>query len=654
MFRPPPFRLALPTLTALLLTALACAPPATETPAEPEGTREVKQYTIQEFLGTTSYFGTSFSPDKTKILVSSDESGVYNAYAMPVDGSEAIRLTDSEDAVLVRGYFPNDERFLFESDQGGNELDHVYVRELDGTTTDLTPGDKLKGSFSGWAQDDQSFFVSTNERDPKYFDLYEYNAEDYSRELIFENNEGYSVGGVSPDKRYVALSKTHTRLNSDLYLYDRENAKLEHLSPHEGEINFSPADFSPDGKSLYIMTDENSDFLYLVRHDLETGERETVEKPNWDVNFAYFSKNGKYFIVGINNDARTQLKIYQADTMTPVDLPELEGAEITSLGISRDESLMAFYASSSRTPRDLFVQSLGGGEEPKQLTRSLNPKIDPEDLVDGEVARFASFDGTEIPGILYKPHQASSESKVPAMVWVHGGPGGQSRIGYNGLLQYLVNHGYALFAINNRGSSGYGRAFESMDNRAHGEGDLDDCVASKTMLAETGWVDGERVGILGGSYGGYMTLAALAFRPDEFDVGVDIVGVSNWVRTLNSIPPWWESFRLSLENEMGDFDDEDYLKSISPLFHADKIRRPLLVLQGANDPRVLKVESDEIVEAVKANGVPVEYIVFEDEGHGFVKKENQEKAYKAILDFLDRYLKEEGDAPEVATPDAVG
>jgi dipeptidyl aminopeptidase/acylaminoacyl peptidase len=179
-----------------------------------------------------------------------------------------------------------------------------------------------------------------------------------------------------------------------------------------------------------------------------------------------------------------------------------------------------------------------------------------------------------------------------------------------------------------------------MDDRRHGEGDLDDCVEAKKYLAATGRVDPNRIGIIGGSYGGYMVLAALAFRPEAFAVGIDIFGVANWLRTLKSTPPWWTSFRAALFAELGDpFKEEVRLRRISPLFHADKIRRPLLVLQGANDPRVLKVESDEMVAAVRKNNVPVEYIVFDDEGHGFVKKQNEVKGNGAILEFLNRHLK---------------
>jgi dipeptidyl aminopeptidase/acylaminoacyl peptidase len=202
-----------------------------------------------------------------------------------------------------------------------------------------------------------------------------------------------------------------------------------------------------------------------------------------------------------------------------------------------------------------------------------------------------------------------------------------------------VNHGYAILAANNRGSSGYGKRFFHLDDRRHGEVDLDDIVYGKRYLANLDWVDAERIGVIGGSYGGYLTVAALAFRPDEFEVGVDIFGVTNWVRTLESIPAWWESGRRSLYAELGDpAEDGERLRRISPLFHAENIHKPLLVIQGSNDPRVLKVESDEIVGTARANEVPVEYLVFPDEGHGFSGKENRISASQAILSFLQRHL----------------
>lgn len=605
--------------------------------------REVKTYTIEQFLGNTSVFGARFSPDGKRLLVSSDETGIFNAYAIPVDGSPHEQLTDSEESVFVVSYFPNDERFLYSSDQGGNELHHLYVRELDGTVRDLTPGDNLTSSFLDWSADKKTFFVATNERDPKYFDVYEYSAEDYEREMIYQNDVGLQPALVSPDRRFIAMVKTNTTSDSDIVLHDRKTGETKNLTSSDSIAANGPDAFSPDGKFLYYTSNEDAEFASLRKMDLASGESEVLLAPEWDVLYAALSDSGKYMVVGINKDARTELRLFETDGMKPVALPEMPDAEISSVRISPDEKQMAFYASSSRVPRDLFVTEIHGGE-PRQLTSTLNPAIDPQDLVDAEVVRFNSYDGLEIPGVLYTPHNASADSKVPALVWVHGGPGGQSRVGYSSLIQYLVNHGYVVYAINNRGSSGYGKTFFGLDDRKHGEADLGDVVASKQMLIDLGYVDPERVGIIGGSYGGYMVLAALAFEPGVFDVGVDIFGVSNWLRTLESIPPWWESFRQALYDEMGDpATDRERLHRISPLFHAENIQDPLLVLQGANDPRVLKVESDEIVEAVKANGVPVEYVVFEDEGHGFRKKENQQRGWTAVLEFLDTHLK--GEAP---------
>ena len=600
---------------------------------------QTDQYTIEQFLKTTSYGGASFSHDNSKLLVSNDSTGVFNAYGIDVASAEITPLTRSEkDSVFAISYFPKDERFLYTFDQGGNELNHVYVRMQDGSSRNLTPGDKLKAKFAGWAQNDKSFYISSNERDPRFFDLYEYQVDDFSREMVFQNDEGYMPGPISPDGQLVALVKVETRDNSDIFLYNRADKSIKSLTEHEGDIRHSPADFTPDGRKLLYVTDRDNEFSYLMQMRLKNGKTKEIAKHGWDVSGASFSKNGKFLRISINEDGRTKLMLHEYPSMKPVQLPEIKGASFTRASISRDESCLAMYATSGRMPSDIFFHDLSG-KPAKQLTRSLNSEINPDHLVDGEVVRFKSFDEVEIPGILYIPQDATVQNKVPALVWVHGGPGGQSRLGYRALIQYLVNHGYAVYAINNRGSSGYGKSFQQMDDQKHGTGDLDDCVSSKQMLVKTGKVDPNRIGIIGGSYGGYMVCAALAFRPNEFEVGVDIFGVTNWYRTVQNIPPWWEAQRKSLEKELGDFDNLDYFKKISPLFHANNIKKPMIVLQGANDPRVLKVESDEMVEAVRQNGVPVDYLVFDDEGHGFRKKKNQLRGYKAILEFCEKHLK---------------
>jgi dipeptidyl aminopeptidase/acylaminoacyl peptidase len=611
---------------------------ATAAPATLASPRVPKQYTIEQFYSTTGLRDASFSSDEKRIVFSSNQTGVYNVYSVPVTGGSATPLTSSTtNTTYALSYFPSDDRVLYTHDQGGNELNHLYVRELDGKERDATPGDKLKATFDGWSGDRTAFWVETNERDPKFFDLYRYDAKTYERTLVYKN-DGYDIGAVSPDGKWIALVKTNGAADSDIYLWSAASNGAKLITKHEGRADNTPEAFDPVSGALYYTSNEGGEFARVRKYDVAAGKSEDVETPSWDPLWVRFSKNGRYRATGINEDGRTAVHLVDMKTGREVALPKVTG-DITFVRFADSEKRMAFYVSGDRSPSNLYVSDLGGSNA-ERLTDSLSKEIDPADLVDSEVVRFKSFDGMVIPSIYYRPQQASPENRVPALVWVHGGPGDQTRKGYSATIQYLVNHGYAILGINNRGSSGYGKTFYTADDRKHGKEPLWDCVEGKKYLASLPYVDAKRIGILGGSYGGYMVLAALAFKPQEFSVGVDIFGVANWLRTIESIPKWWESQRAMIYQELGDpGKDREMLREISPVFHADKIRRPLLVLQGANDPRVLKSESDDIVAAVQKNGVPVEYIVFPDEGHGFTKKKNQIEGYGAILRFLDKYLK---------------
>jgi dipeptidyl aminopeptidase/acylaminoacyl peptidase len=458
--------------------------------------------------------------------------------------------------------------------------------------------------------------------------------------MIYENKDNLTPASISSTGRYLALTRELTTSNSEMYLMDLNSGEVKHISEHEGDATYSPSDFSLDDQYLYYLTNEGSEFTYLSSYHLETGEKKLVYEADWDVSYAYFSFNEKYRVIGINEDAKTVVKVSDAATGDEVEMPDFGDRDISGVSISRSENLIRLNAGSATSPGDLYMYRFGE-KDFTRLTHTLNKEINEADLVAGEVIRYPSYDGLEIPAILYKPHEATSKNKVPALLRIHGGPGGQTRLGFSSLIQYYVNHGYAILAVNNRGSSGYGKTFYNLDNQRHGEDDLMDCVKAKDYLAGLGYIDMTRVGIMGGSYGGYMTMAALTFQPEEFAVGVNLFGVTNWLRTLKSIPPYWEAFRTALYDELGDPFTEDSVRlyEISPLFHAHNVTKPLMVLQGANDPRVLQVESDEIVAAVKENGVPVEYVIFDDEGHGFLKKENQIKGYGQILEFLDKYLK---------------
>jgi dipeptidyl aminopeptidase/acylaminoacyl peptidase len=585
--------------------------------------------------------GGSFSTDNINLLVSSNRTGIYNVYTIPVKGGEMVPITASDStSIFAESYFPKDNRMLLSADGNGDEIDHLFVRELDGTIKDITPDKGAKATFYGWSKDDKSLYYGSNKRNPQFFDVYKLSTDDYTAEMIYQNNDGLDFSEMSNDENFFLLSKSLNTNDSDLFLYNVITKEM--MKVNENQSANTAQDFSEDNSEFYYTTDDGGEFSYLMSYNLNSKEKKKVLEKTWDISGAGFTSNGKYMVVYTNEDGKNAIEVLNTNTMQPIDLPNFENKSITSVAFSDDEKWMRMYVGGSNAPSDLYTYNIETKEQYK-LTNVLNDEIDVEDLVTAKVIRFKSFDGTEIPAIYYLPHQASINNKVPAMVWVHGGPGGQSTQGFNSLIQYLVNHGYAVLAVNNRGSSGYGKTFYKMDDKNHGEKDLQDCVEGKNWLAEQPEIDGGKIGIIGGSYGGYMTMAALTYTPEEFKVGVNIFGVTNWMRTLKSIPPYWESFRESLYLELGDpfSADSVRLKIISPLFHTDKVTKPLIVLQGSQDPRVLQVESDEIVAGVRKNNVPVEYVLFEDEGHGFVKKENQIEAYSRILKFLDTYLKNE-------------
>jgi len=607
---------------------------------------EHRVYSAAEFFGTTSFgvpgsSGNTFSADASKILISSDESGVFNVYAVDISSGERTPVTDSTtNGNFAVSYFPADDRVLFTADGGGDELTHVWVKELDGSARDLTATENTKASFAGWSADGSHFYVLSNERDPKAMDLYRYTTDNFDRELVYQNDSSLGISDISPDGRWIAMVKPRNNADSDIFLVETSfNAEPKKITEHTGNISYSTYTFSPDSSSLILATNEHGEWNQAWSYDLTDGAMKPHLQADWDVLYLGYSKQGKFQVSGINADASTEVTIKDTTSGEILSLPELPSGDLQNVRFSADDSAMAFTLNADTVPSDVFVFDIASGSV-KRLTHALNPAIDPDDLVEATVVRYESFDGTLIPSIQYRPKQASPENKVPALVLVHGGPGGQTRRGYRAFVQHLVNSGYAVLGANNRGSSGYGKTFNHMDDKRHGEEDLQDIVWGRKYLETLDWVDGDKVGIIGGSYGGFMVAAALAFEPEAFDVGIDIFGVTNWVRTLKSIPPWWEAFRESLYDEMGDpATDEERHRSISPLFHAANVTKPLLVVQGANDPRVLQVESDELVAAVRANNVPVEYLVFPDEGHGFVNRDNRITASDTYVEFLGTHLK---------------
>ena len=649
--------------SAILLAAACASPPPAETPAEqaatPAAPAGFKTYTAQQLYDTVSYSvaagrGRCFAPDGQSLLISSDETGIFNAYTLSPDGTKTALTQSAENSTYAESYFPGDGRALVEADGGGNELSHLYVREADGTLKDLTPGEKTRAYFLGLDRSGETFYAATNARDEATDDVYTYSSADYSSRMIYQN-DGLEIGAISPDGRLLALVENVSSADANLYLYDLGAASPAKtlITPHDGNIPYTAYGFTPDSQKLVYGTNEHSEFTEAWTHDVATGEKAALVSADWDVLAVSYSPTGRYRVSTVNADGLWEVTFLDTVTGEPLALSGLPDGEVTQVCFNDDETRVAFGVNTDTSPRNIYTADLATGVATR-LTNALSPAIDEANLVTASIVRYPSFDGLEIPAIFYVPKTASADTPVPAIVWVHGGPGGQSQKGYAADIQFLVNNGYAVLAANNRGSSGYGKTFFHMDDKRHGQEDLQDIVWGRTLLESLDYIDGDRIGILGGSYGGFMTAAALAFEPEAFDVGVNIFGVTNWVRTLESIPAWWGSFRVALYDEMGDpATDSERHRAISPLFHASNIVKPMLVVQGANDPRVLQVESDEIVAAVRANGVAVEYVVFPDEGHGFQKKVNRITAAEAYLGFLDKYLKGKAASPAPAATESL-
>ncbi|MGN6211641.1 alpha/beta fold hydrolase [Parafilimonas sp.] len=622
------------TAAALLLLFISCNQPE-------QKSRMPKQYTIQQLYNNLSVGAAGFNSDESKVLINNNSTGIYNIYELNIADTAVKPLTTSaKESFFAIDYLPGTEKFIYSADQGGNENSHLYLKsKTDTGATDITPWAGSANNFYGWSDDKTALYITSNQRNPQVFDLWKIDTATWKASLLYENDSAYDIAGISKSEKYIGLNKSITTDKNELYLYDRDTKTSKRLS-NGHEANWGLQAMEKNDSILYYTTNDGNEFSYLVKYNINSGKADKIYEDKWDVAGMSLSDHEKYHTIFINDDGKNKVLLFDHASGKEISFPEIKDGDVQGIIISPSEKNLLLSVGSSTSPGNLYAYNIQG-KKLKQLTSTLNKEIDENDLVKAEVVRFKSFDGKEIPAIYYKPLQASAGNKVGALVWVHGGPGGQSRIGFSNAIQYLVNHGYAVLAVNNRGSSGYGKTFYKMDNKDHGNADLKDCVWGKKWLAEQDYIDSNAIGIYGGSYGGCMVLNAICSYPDEFKVGVDLFGVANWLRTLRSIPPYWESFRKALYEEMGDPNTSDsiHLKEASPLYNYQKITKPLIVFQGLNDVRVLPVESDEIVEGVKKNGVPVEYVTYPDEGHGFVKKENQITTSEKTLAFLDKYLK---------------
>jgi len=593
-----------------------------------------RSYSIEQLTAGARLSELAFSFDGRDVLFSSDApGGIFNLQAAAPERALTRSATDGYHLVSP---FPRDGRVLFRHDRGGDELDHLCVLETDGRIRDLTRSG-ARAELVGWATDGRSFLVRSDERDPRYYDLYRHDAATYARTPFYQDRTGFWISAVSPDERWIALRKSSSFTDSDIALFDRRAGTWRFVTPHRDVSSHDPLFFDPSSRWLYYLSNEGREFQELRRMDPSTGRSERVEAAAWDITGARLSPRGTYRVTTVNADARAEARITEVATGRAVPLALPAGTLVRAVAFSPDETRVAVLADTDRTPEDVYVADLAGGR-PVKLTGSANPDVDPEGLAPAEVVRYRSFDGLEIPALLHRPRTGE---RHPAIVYVHGGPGGQTRVEFAPLVQYLVNQGYVVLSVNNRGSSGYGKTFYMADDKKHGREPLWDCLEGKKWLATQPGVDPDRIAIAGASYGGYMVLAAMAFHPGVFAAGVDLFGVSNVLRALMMVPPWLAEFRDGLYQEVGNpWNPLEWpnLYAVSPLFSANRIARPLMVVQGANDARVPVAESEDIVRAVRKNHVPVDYLPLPDEGHGFQKRSTERLVFRHMKEFLDREM----------------
>jgi len=583
-----------------------------------------------------SISGLSISPDGTKLLVSMDLDGVLNAYAVPVAGGAPVELTHSTtDPVEVVSWFPRDGRFLYRSGPAGDDA-HLFIHEADGTEVEVSPG--KPSTFLGWTADGKAMLVDIYSPGAQARDLYQIATDSDDRMLIKSNTAPLSrLAAVSPSQRYLAYAEDFADQIRNIRILDLATSKKQSVQAGEGLMVNIPLAFSPDNKGLLFLNDTATPFRFLAMVDPATGARRDLIKKEWDVLDAFYSPNGKQLAAIVGGDARSMLELYDAVSLQPIHLPDFPPVtEIGAAAISRDGKTLAFIASASDQPPAVYVYDRTKPGPPRRLIGGSASAGKESHWVVGEIVRFPSFDGRSIPGILYKPRQASPAHKVPAVVWIHDGPDGQSRLGFDPLIQALVERGYAVYAINHRGSSGYGKEFSRLDDLKHGAVDLQDCIAAKGMLAATGWIDGDRIAVAGTGYGGYLTLAALAFQPRAFAAGVDLFGIANWPRVLANLP---SGERAVLGAEMSNPADPQSARFLVPMEHAGEIARPLLLVQGGRDGQAISAETEEIASAMKKSGRTAELLLLPDEGHGLARRDNRARVYQAIADFLDRNLK---------------
>jgi len=585
-------------------------------------------YPLARYLNIRGSSGGDLSRDGSRLAFISNLTGLPQAYVVDANSGWPHRLTFTTQAVRGVHWSPDGMRLCYSMDTDGNERHQLYLVDPDGTNDRaLTSNPEAIHSFGSWAPDGGHVAYASNARDPRYFDIWELDVDSGEARMLLALDATLYACDYSPDGSKLLVHQLHGSLNGDLLSFDREAGETTLLTPHEGVARFDAAAWRPDGEAVYCVTDLDSEFCYLAELPLDGGELTPIVQPTWDVDGLAVAPDG-LLAYTVNLGGRSDLRLRDDIHDGPVDgVPQ---GVVSCIGFSGDGSRLCFTLDGPRHPMDVWVVERRHGHI-QQVTFSDRAGLPDDALTTPELIRYESFDGLTVPGWFYRPE---GDGPHPAILFIHGGPESQTRASFNPLIAFFVNQGFAVLAMNVRGSTGYGKSYHRLDDKRLRLNSVDDAAAAVKWLAAHG-CDPTRMVCYGGSYGGFMVLSLITRHPDLWAAAVDIVGISNFVTFLEHTGAYRRKLR---ESEYGSLEEDgDFLREISPINHVDRVRCPLFVVQGAQDPRVPQCESDQMVEQLRARGIPVEYQVYEDEGHGLIKLSNRIAAYEAIADFLREY-----------------
>jgi dipeptidyl aminopeptidase/acylaminoacyl peptidase len=612
-------------------------------------------FSIDRFLNIRAASGPSFAPDGRSLTFLTNITGVAQLWHIPVEGGWPEQLTFTTESVRGAWFSPRRHELIFSMDLGGNERTQLY--RLHGTgggtdhgigegwlTDDLTHHPEAVHDFGGWSHDGEQIAFSANREDAGRFDLYVQKIGEAEARLVQKGPGGYYTPvGWSPDNRTLLVSRNDSSTNQDLFLVEVETGKARHLTPHDGEVQYHSPHWSADGKSIYCATtDGGRDLTGLAQIEAAAGKLSYLETPEHEVEGVYVSPGGRWLGWQTNVEGRSELKLRDLKGKESFTPPGLPLGVIGQVEFARDDSKLALVFDGPRFNADVWVWSLPGESGDKatgklrQVTSSSRAGIPLSSFAEPELIHYPTFDDRKIPAWFYRP-PAQGDRLPPVVVYPHGGPEGQTRPNFAALFQFFVQHGYGILAPNVRGSTGQGTNYLNLDNTTKRMDSVKDLAHAAYWLRDQKQADPKRLAVYGGSYGGFMVLAAVTNYPDLWAAGIDVVGICNFVTFLEKTSAYRRAHR---EREYGNLrEHRDFLVQISPINHVDRIQCPMMVIHGANDPRVPIEEAEQIVAALKKRNIPVEYLRYEDEGHGLAKLKNRLDAYPKMVDFLGRHLK---------------